>query len=150
MKRRGLVGGVLFIMAAAVGSCGSSATHAGCVPEWQPGGGEAKSGEHVHVRVGTYVYVEQVEDEDQMEIAPRFPWLPARSTDPQILRKAPFCSPSGIYTLPVARVAFRALHPGTAATLAPLAPAWRSRAPGLRQHPRQQPRPYRVTVTVGP
>ena len=149
MKRRGLVGVVLLVMAAAVAGCGATAIHTGCVRERQPGGTEPGSGEHVHVGVGTIVYVEQVEDEEQMEIASRFPWLPARSSDPQILREVPLCSRAGSYSLPVARIAFRAVHPGTATILAPLAPAWLSRPPGLRQHPSQQPRPYRTTVTVG-
>jgi hypothetical protein len=110
-----------------------------------------ESGTTLTVHLGTVVYVELVEAEEYLswpagtKPPPRvFPWAGARSSDPRVLQRVLLCPSRGISTLPVVVYAFRALRPGTATLIAPVAPAWKRAKPALRRglHP------YRATVIV--
>lgn len=125
----------------------------GCVrsPTRLPPSIAPKGGATLTVRLGSVVYVELVEAEEYLSWSagtkppPRvFPWAVARSSDPRVLQRVVLCPSRGISTLPVVVYAFRALRPGTARLIAPVAPAWKRAKPARRRglHP------YHATVTV--
>lgn len=129
------------------------AAHRGCVRSpttFSPGSAPA-SGARLTVKVGAVVYVELVEAEKYLS-GPGgkrpppllFPWGPARSSDPRVLRSVALCRRSGASTLPVAVYAFRARAPGVAVLSAAIVPDW-ARYERLGGH---GPRPYRASVTV--
>jgi hypothetical protein len=153
---RALPGAVLCaVVLAACGRPGTSPGEGpnGCVrsPTTFLSGIAPKSGATLTAKVGAFVYVELVEAEKYLSSSPGtkpppgvFPWAAARSSDPSVLRRVALCPGSGVSTLPVMAYAFRALTPGSATLIAPIAQAWKRVKPARRRglHP------YRATVIV--
>lgn len=139
-----MLGAVLVGIGATAGGCGSAAIAPPACVSAPAGGTAIPSGARVRVDVGAIVVVALVEPDRYTAASPAFPWLPATSSDPRVLSRAPVCSRPGTATLPLRLAVFRAVSPGTALVVAPLAPAWRRQPAGSRRGLAA----YRSTVVV--